>query len=150
MGAVMALGIDPTVDYAFKLLFGEPAHSASLISLLNAVLKFESPIVEVEILNPFNAQEFASDKLSVLDIKARDARRAWFNIEMQSKSPTVLRRRLPYYNASLLVDQLGDGADYRDLLPAISICFLKEAMFPEVPEPHLHFRMSDLRTGVEV
>jgi predicted transposase/invertase (TIGR01784 family) len=144
------LGIDPTVDYAFKKLFGDPANSDLLIHLLNAVLTPESPIVEVQILNPFNEKEFADDKLSVLDIKARDARRAWFNVEMQGKSLGWLRQRIPYYNASLFVDQLGQGEHYHALLPAISICFLKEPLFPAVAAPHLRFVLSDCEHRVQL
>ena len=149
----MALGINPTVDYAFKKLFGDPANSDLLLHLLNAVLAPVSPIVEVEILNPFNEKEFADDKLSVLDVKARDARRAWFNIEMQSKSPSILRSRLPYYNASLFVDQLREGVDYQRLLPAISICFLQQVLIAEplaAKAPHLTFVMRDRQFGVEL
>lgn len=146
----MPLGIDPTVDYAFKRLFGDPANSDLLIHLLNAVLTPASPIVEVQILNPFNEKEFTDDKLSVLDIKARDARRAWFNIEMQGKAVGWLRQRIPYYNASLFVDQLGEGEHYQTLLPAISICFLKEPLFPEVAAPHLRFMLCDCKHGVRL
>lgn len=146
----MPLGIDPTVDYAFKRLFGDPANSDLLIDLLNAVLKLLRPIVEVQILNPFNEKEFAEDKLSVLDIKARDAARAWFNIEMQSRAVGWLRQRIVYYNASLFVDQLRDGEHYHLLLPAISICFLKEPLFPDVPAPHLRFMLSDCEQGVRL
>jgi predicted transposase/invertase (TIGR01784 family) len=144
------LGIDPTVDYAFKRLFGDPANSDLLIHLLNAVLTPASPIVEVQILNPFNEKEFAADKLSVLDIKARDDRRAWFNVEMQSKALGWLPQRIAYYNASLFVDQLGEGEHYQSLLPAISICFLKEPLFPEVVEPHLRFLLSDCEHRVRL
>ena len=51
----MVPGIDPKVDYAFKRLFGSPANSSLLISLLNAVLAFPAArqIASVEILNPF-------------------------------------------------------------------------------------------------
>ena len=105
----MPLGIDPMVDYVFKRLFGDPANADLLIHLLNAVLKLLRPIVEVQILNPFNEKDFAEDKLSVLDIKARDAGRAWFNIEMQSRAVGWLRQRMVYYNASLFVDQLREG-----------------------------------------
>ena len=146
----MPLGIDPTVDYAFKRLFGDPANSDLLIHLLNAVLAPASPIVEVLILNPFNEKEFADDKLSVLDIKARDARRAWFNVEMQGKALGWLRQRIAYYNASLFVDQLGEGEHYHTLLPAISICFLKEPLFPGVAAPHLRFTLNDCEHGVQL
>jgi hypothetical protein len=37
------------------------------------VLTWPVPITEVEILNPFNEKEFIGDKLSIVDIKARDA-----------------------------------------------------------------------------
>ncbi|MCY2939451.1 MAG: PD-(D/E)XK nuclease family transposase, partial [Planctomycetota bacterium] len=35
----MILGICPTVDFAFKKTFGDPANSQALISLLNAILE---------------------------------------------------------------------------------------------------------------
>ena len=59
----MPLGIDPTVDYAFKRLFADPANKDLLIHLLNAVLDPSPPIVDVEILNPFNEKDYADDKL---------------------------------------------------------------------------------------
>ncbi len=40
----MPLGIRPTVDFVFKLLFGSLENTDLLIHLLNAVLKPESPI----------------------------------------------------------------------------------------------------------
>jgi predicted transposase/invertase (TIGR01784 family) len=144
------LGIDPTVDYAFKKLFGDPANSELLIHLLNAVLVPALPIVEVQILNPFNEKDFAEDKLSVLDIKARDAGRAWFNVEVQGKALGWLRQRFAYYNASLFVDQLGEGEHYHLLLPAISICFLKEPLFPQVAAPHLRFMLCDCEHRVRL
>lgn len=137
------LGIDPTVDYAFKKLFGDPANSDLLIHLLNAVLSLPSPVTEVQILNPFNEKDFAEDKLSVLDIKAATANQAWFNIEMQSHTVGWLRQRIVYYNACLFVEQLREGEHYHGLLPAISICFLKEPLFPGVATPHLRFSLID-------
>jgi len=59
----MPLGIKPTVDFAFKKIFGSPENRAALIGLLNAILDLDNPITDVEILNPFSYQEFASDKL---------------------------------------------------------------------------------------
>ncbi len=66
----MVLGIKPTVDFVFKKVFGSPENVSVLIRLLNAILKLPQPIVHVEILNPFSYQEFADDKLIVLDIRA--------------------------------------------------------------------------------
>ncbi len=55
-----------------------------LIHLLNAVLQAEHPIVEVTILNPYNEKEFEDDKLSIVDIKAKDSTGALFIIEVQT------------------------------------------------------------------
>ena len=140
----MPLGIDPTVDYAFKKLFGDPENSDLLIHLLNAVLKPDSPIVDVQMLNPFNEKEFAEAKLTVLDIKARDASGAWYNVEMQSSAVGVLRRRLPYYNSLLFANQLSEGDGYELLAAAITVCFLNGVLFPDVEAPHLAFTLCDL------
>jgi len=40
----MPLGIDPKVDFAFKLVFGSPDHTRIAIHFLNAVLNLPQPI----------------------------------------------------------------------------------------------------------
>ncbi|WP_029631730.1 PD-(D/E)XK nuclease family transposase [Zavarzinella formosa] len=81
----MILGIDPKVDYAFKKLFGSPAHKNLLIHLLNAlmVMRLRAPITDIEILNPFSVKVSPEDKLSILDVKARDADGRLYLVEMQ-------------------------------------------------------------------
>ena len=61
-------GISLLVDFAFKLAFANAKRSGPLIALLNAILELEIPIVDVELLNPFNEKDFQDAKLSVLDI----------------------------------------------------------------------------------
>ena len=39
-----------------------------------------SPIVDVIIENPYNLQDFLDDKLSILDIKATDEKRAVYSV----------------------------------------------------------------------
>jgi len=146
----MPLGIDPTVDYAFKKLFAVPENSDLLIHLLNAVIQPESPIVVVELLNPFNEKKFSEDKLSVLDIKARDSAGKWYNVEMQTRAVHVLRQRLPYYNSLLFADQLSEGDGYELLAAAITVCFLNDVLFPGVESPHLSFTLCDCARKVQL
>jgi hypothetical protein len=68
----MVIGIDPTVDFAFKKLQGSRDHPALTISFINAVLGGTPLITGVEILNPFLDKGFEDDKLTILDVKARD------------------------------------------------------------------------------
>ncbi len=139
----MALGIKPTVDFAFKKTFGSEESVLALIGLLNAILKLPSPITDVEILNPFNYQEFVGDKQIVLDIKARDSTGRMLNIEMQVSVVSGLAQRLVYYACSLYVDQLESGGKFKTLEPAISICLLNDVIFKDSEVPHHQFRLYD-------
>jgi predicted transposase/invertase (TIGR01784 family) len=137
------LGIKPTVDFAFKKIFGTPENVPILLGLLHAILQLANPIVHVEILNPFSYREFAQDKLIVLDIRARDTMGRWLNIEMQVSVFPGLLQRLAYYACALYVDQLDTGQDYATLRPAISICLLNQFLFPGVAPAHHRFRLVD-------
>ena len=119
-------GIDPRVDIAFKKLFGTPAWSGLTISLIDAVLS-PAPgrhLTELHLLNPYSEKDFLDDKITVLDIKARDERGRWFNVEMQMDLGRASAPRLLYYWARLYGGQLIAGEEYSELRPTISICFL--------------------------
>ena len=132
------IGIDPTVDFVCKRLLGSPDRPAMTLHFLNSFLRFAPPIREVRILNPTIEKEFEGDKWSLLDILATDDEGRVFNIEIQTSRPKGLPKRLTYYAASLLVDQLEIGDRYHDLRPAIGICLLDAIEL--VGEPALHNR----------
>lgn len=92
----MLLDVDPKVDYAFKRIFGVPAHAPILMDLLQAVLDFPPGhrIAELEIQNPFNEKEFEDDKMSVVDIQAKDQAGRLFNVEMQMLASATFTRRI--------------------------------------------------------
>src|SRR5579884_2679651 len=94
---------DPRVDYALKHVFGQEQSKPVLLSLVDAVLQ-PAPaqrLAGLELLNPFNDKEALDDKLSVLDIKARDQSGWHFNIEMQMLAYGAFRQRALYYWARL-------------------------------------------------
>ena len=90
-----------------------------MIDLLNAVLAatLEEPIASVEILNPFTDKTSIDDKLSILDVKARDGSGRLFNVEMQMRvnSAHAVQCAALYYWAGVYREQLGEGEDYIDL-----------------------------------
>lgn len=143
----MPLGIRPTVDFAFKKIFGSPQNSEALIGLLNAILDLPNRIESVEVLNPFNYQEFADNKLIVLDVRCRDSAGRWLNVEMQVSAYAGLLERLVYYACSMYVDQLAAGANYALAAPAISICLLSHRLFPGSEQAHHRFAMVDQLSG---
>ena len=73
--------IDPKVDCVFKALLGTERNQALLIHFLNAILgeALPAPVTETAILNPYNEREFLDDKLSIVDVKARDDAAAILN-----------------------------------------------------------------------
>ncbi len=137
----MELGIDPKVDYAFKRVFGDQRNADILIHLINAILQRQDPVVSVDILNPFNDKDFSEDKLTVLDIKARDQVGNLFNVEMQLLLPQHFRSRVLYYWAALYRQQLQEGESYSRLRPTISICLINHKLFREVDDYCLDFRL---------
>ena len=152
----MAIGIDPTVDYAFKLLLGSPEHPAITLHFLNAILGDEIHVTDVEILNPILGKQDDLDKLSILDVLACDSTGRRYDIEMQTSLPAGLSERLAFYTSSLYVGQIGEGDDYTLLRPAISICVLDAIMFRQSSEIHSDFRLRnrngdvDLTDGVQI
>jgi len=139
----MILGIDPKVDYAFKHLLGREATRPILIDVLDKILE-PAPghhIQDLELLNPFNPKETLDDKLSILDIKARDQSGRQFNVEMQMLAFRSYEKRILYYGTRLHQQQLHEGEEYWELKPTISISFLGHVLFPQVPDHHLRFRL---------
>ena len=146
----MRLGIRTIVDYVFKRIFACELDQRPLLGLLNAVLDLRDPIVAVQVINPFRHKEFENQKAIILDVRCRDTTGRIFNIEMQVDHRSGLRKRLIYYACNMFVDQLEAGKPYERAQPAISICFVRQEMFPESRAGQRVFRMRDVDSGMEL
>ncbi len=146
----MPLGIKPTVDFAFKKIFGSRENSLALIGLLNAILELDHPIDSVDILNPFSYQDLADSKLIVLDVRCRDTAGRWLNVEMQVSVYSGLIERLVYYACRMYADQLEVGQNYAKATPAITICLLDKILFRDSDQAHHRFQLMDRQSGREL
>ncbi len=137
--------IDPKIDCVFKALLGAERNRRLLIHFLNAILadEFTAPIVEVEILNPYNDREFLDDKLSIVDVKGRDTQGRLYQIEIQLLNIPDLPARILYGWADLYSAQLRDGEDYDHLRPTYAIWLLGQTLRPSVAEAIHRFRLRD-------
>ncbi len=124
----MKHAIDPKIDCVFKALLGAEENSNLLIHFLNAMLgqELESPIVSVDILNPYNDKEMRDGKLSIVDIKARDEALNLYQIEIQLLNYDNIPSRIVYTWSDIYSKQLREGADYIALKPTYSIWLLGE------------------------
>ena len=133
--------IDPTSDIFILYLFGSPGNNDILLNFVNSVLSDAgfSKIVEVEPLNPFNIRKFVDDKMSILDIKAKDEDGRIYDIEVQTIGNDLYINRSLYYWAKNYSDQITKGESYSILKPVICINLLKFKIFKEIENAHTCF-----------
>ena len=137
--------IDPKIDCVFKTLLGSDDQRALLVHFLNAVLAEDlaAPVTEVDILNPYNERETLDDKLTIVDVKARDAARRIFQVEIQLLVFRDLAPRVVYAWADLYSQQLQSGQDYTALQPTYVIWILDQTLFAERAEYDHRYRLRD-------
>ncbi len=143
--------LDPKQDVVFKLLFARPSNKRLLISLLTAILEPDSPIVEVEVLNPEVTKESVEAKGTVLDllVKLFDDRQV--NLEIQATAQGWLMSRGVFYCSRVFVSQLSKGDSYEQLKPVVGIFILNFQALPgsryrskfELLEVQEHTRLTD-------
>ena len=131
--------IDPKIDCVFKALLGSEENRNLLVHFLNAVLNTElpEPITSVEILNPYNDKEFLDDKLSIVDVKARDNKERIYQIEIQLVCYENLPSRILYGWSDIYSQQLKDGNNYLQLKPTFSIWLLGKNLI-KTDDNYLH------------
>lgn len=127
--------INPRVDFAFKKLFGSEENKSLLIGLINSIVFEKDHVTDIRLENPYNPKNFNTDKLSILDIKAKDSCGTWYNIEMQIIDNEYFTARALYYWAKVYSGQLLEGSTYTSLKKTISINILN---FNCLTEAHYH------------
>ena len=120
-------------DLAFQWIFNQLGHEKILRSLLNALLHLEGAdrIAEIHYLNPFNPSRFVDSKKSVVDIKVRDEKSNWYEVEAQVWQRKGYIQRTAFYVAALYAAQAKKGEEFSELTPAISISILGFNLFKE-------------------
>ena len=139
--------IDPKIDCVFKALLGAEENRNLLVHFLNAILALElkAPLADVEILNPYNEREFAHDKLSIVDVKARDFEGRLFQIEIQLVQYGQLVSRILYSWADIYSQQLQSGESYDKLKPTYSIWLLDDRLIASDQDYVRTYKMRDAR-----
>ncbi len=139
--------LSPRIDICFKKLFGVEENKDLLISLINSIVGQEDQVSDVTILNPYNAQNFKKDKLSILDVKAQEADGKRFNIEIQISDEADYDKRALYYWAKLYTEQLKATQDYSALSKAIGIHILNFTSIPQAKNYHNIFHVVEKDQG---
>lgn len=140
--------ISPRIDIAFKKIFGVEENKDLLIALVNSIVSTEDQLVDVTLLNPYNVQNFKTDKLSILDIKAKGNNGKRFNIEIQITDEADYDKRALYYWGKLYTEQLKTSEDYAKLNKTIGIHILNFTSITGTEKYHHAFHLVDEQTGL--
>ena len=126
--------IDVTTDFAFKKVFGSQQSKDILISFLNALLDFgDHPIVNLTIVDPYQAPQVATLKNTYVDIKAYLDNGTQVIIEMQVLNQSDFDKRVLSNVAKAYSTQLEKGDKYVELNPTIGLTFTDFVMFTQKP-----------------
>jgi predicted transposase/invertase (TIGR01784 family) len=140
--------ISPRIDIAFKKIFGVEENKDLLISLINSIVSNEDQVADVILLNPYNVKNFKTDKLSILDIKAKGIDGKQFNVEIQITDEADYDKRALYYWGKLYTEQLKTSEDYSKLNKTIGIHILNFTSITESDRYHHAFHLVDEKTGL--
>ena len=139
----MSEKLNPRVDLAFKKIFGVEENKDLTISLINSIVGPQDQVKSLTLLNPYNPKNFAKDKVSILDIKAKGHDGKRFNIEIQITDEADYDKRALYYWGKLYTEQLQAGEKYKTLSKAIGIHVLNFTSIPKVKKYHNVFHIKE-------
>ena len=126
-------GIDmtPKSDVIFKILFGNQKHSRLLIHLLNAIIRDESPITEVEIKQTELTPEFLGQRGVRLDILAKTEKGRLINVEIQKKNEHNMVERSLFHWSRVFSGQAFVSERYENLKKTICINIMAFRLFED-------------------
>ncbi len=144
--------INPKIDFAFKKIFGDEQHKEILISFLNAILYAGQPtILDLQILDPYNAPKISGLKDTFLDVRATLDNDSRVIIEMQVLAVEGFGKRVLYNVAKTYSAQLKPKEGYTGLNPVIGLTITDFKMFSddEIKGVLSWFGLYDQQNGVE-
>jgi predicted transposase/invertase (TIGR01784 family) len=135
--------LNPRTDFAFKRIFGSEGSKDILISFINAMLRFgsEHAIVDLTIIDPYQAPKIKGMKDTYLDVKAKSKDGREFIIEMQVLNVAGFEKRILYNAAKAYSIQIENAEKYIQLNPVIAITITDFLMFAETSQIISSFRL---------
>ncbi len=121
-----------TNDYIFKKIFAKKGNESILKDLLNSILQI--PIKSIEVVADTSLErELESNKLGILDVKAKIDNETIVNIEIQIVNRYNMIERTLFYWSGLYYNVLQKGEDYKEIKKVIAINILDYNEFEEGP-----------------
>jgi predicted transposase/invertase (TIGR01784 family) len=124
----------PLGDDMFTELFGDQSNSGITAALLKSILDIpEDEYKELTVKSPFLKRIFNRGKGGIVDIRLNTTSGRVIHIELQVQKRADTRKRVIYYPARLLGEQLNRGEDYDKLHQVITIVICDHVLIEESP-----------------
>jgi len=137
-------------DFVFKLVFGDKRRVELLTAFLQAVLDLPAKEYEkVTIVDPNVKKEYSKDKAGILDVKIHTKSGMVIDVEIQVEPDVPLEKRILFYQAKMLSEQIGEGNDYDVIKPVISIIITDFTLIAGSEAYHHCFRFYDAKNKIE-
>jgi predicted transposase/invertase (TIGR01784 family) len=139
--------LSPKNDFVFHKIFSE--NMTALSGFLQAVL--DLPLEEyqgLEVVDPYLERDYPEDKLGILDLKIYTRTKKIIDVEIQIRHQPSIWKRLLFYSAKLLVEQVKKGNQYHQITRVITIYIADHVLIKESESYHNRFRLYDKNTGV--
>ena len=135
-------------DVVFKAIFGKD-HIHVLADFLKSLIALpEDEYKDISLEDPHLLRRHKGDKLGILDLRVATKSGKFLSVELQVAPQPSIWKRIEYYNARLLTDQIASGDDYDTLNRAITIVISYPVLIAESKEFHHCFSRYDKKTGV--
>ena len=123
---------DPKTDFTFHRIFGSDKHKSALMGFLNDILALDDVhrIVDVTFLDAAQRPKVEELKLSIVDVKCKDARGIHYVVEMQVLNVEAFDKRVVYNVAKAYTNQLDEGDGYPKLNDIVGITICDFEMWP--------------------
>ena len=121
--------MSPTVDICFKELMQNPKVRKGMVA---AILGKDPDEIESTVLMPtILQQEYADDKLGILDARVKPVDGEQIDVEMQNAFFAFWPNRVLFYLGKMYTSQLKEGEGYENLKQCVHVSILNFIHFPD-------------------
>jgi predicted transposase/invertase (TIGR01784 family) len=136
-------------DVVFRLFYADERNEAYLVGFLKSMLDLpDEDYKKLEVADPHLLGEYNGDKLSIIDVKLYTGTGKVVHIEIQLKVTAEFVKRVVYYGAKLVTEQVGKGDEYNKLGKVISIIITEDELVGGSAAYHHRFVFYDGKAGV--
>lgn len=141
--------LSPKRDFVFKRLLGDPREVEGLADFLQSILSFPpEEYEEVTIVDPHMHRRHPDDKECILDVRVKTRSGHVVNVEVQVGAVPGMMRRMQFYAARLMAEQVKKGDDYTVMPRVVCIAVLDHRLIEEDERYHHCFRLYDPEAGL--